>query len=150
MRATGAVQYIVPLRDDHDDDRIALLVAMGMNAEDPAASIERASSVPAEYRAQADLRMWVCEEGGEVTAMIGVQALGDDLIVRDLAAMPEARGRGVGRALLDFIRKELHPTMINGHTWSGAVEFYERCGFTVRQDGVLGDGRPRFAFEWRR
>ena len=134
-----------------DDEQIVRLIAMGLNAEAPETEIEHARRAGREYRDMENMDLWGVEEAGRVHALIGVQiASAGELILRDLAVAPEARRQGIGRRLIDFVRRELAPDLIRGYTWWGAVAFYEHCGFAVREDGVLASGGPRCAFEWRR
>ncbi len=148
MIATAAP---VDLRDRAEEEQVILLFAVANDAEAPQNAMAAGRRAGHEYRWLEQMKLWGVEEGGRVMGMIGVDT-GEPgvVILRDLAVLAEARRQGIGRRLVDFVRRQLAPYTIRGHTWSGAVEFYERCGFTLRQDGVLGDGRPRFAFEWRR
>jgi ribosomal-protein-alanine N-acetyltransferase len=50
----------------------------------------------------------VTEVGGGVAAYLVARALGDEAEILDFAVAPEARGRGVGRALLDDALRALH------------------------------------------
>jgi len=134
-----------------DDEQIVRLIAMGLNAKAPETEIERARRAGREYRDIEGMTLWGVENAGLVQGIIGIEtAEAGLLILRDLAVAPEVRRRGVGRALVDFVREERAPRLLRGYTWAGAIEFYERCGFTLREDGVLASGATRYLFEWRR
>jgi ribosomal protein S18 acetylase RimI-like enzyme len=66
--------------------------------------------------------------------------------VRMLGVAPEARRRGVGRALMEAAIAEARARgkrALTLNTWQGmrsAVAMYEAMGFVRRQDVVLGDG----------
>jgi GNAT superfamily N-acetyltransferase len=95
--------------------------------------------------------MWGIEQDSKVAGIIGVEPMpGEKVIIRDLAVASELRRKGAGRAMIEFVRRHYRPQGVSGHTWSGALEFYIRCGFTIREDGALPSGEPRYAFEWRR
>jgi GNAT superfamily N-acetyltransferase len=60
---------------------------------------------------------------------------GKAAIVQELAVTEEFRGRGVGKALVEFVKehtskKHCHGLEIATDLWqSGAKSFYEKCGF---------------------
>jgi hypothetical protein len=57
--------------------------------------------------------------------------------------------RGIGRALIDHVH-DLGFASLEGDTLTPAVAFYERCGFTVQEDGTMPDGQTRYRFRWTR
>jgi predicted N-acetyltransferase YhbS len=141
----------VDLRERAEEEQVVLLFAMGYDAEAPQNAIDAARRAGREYRELEQMRLWGFEDDGRVPGIIGVETGEPGLVIlRDLAVVLEARRQGIGRRLVEFIRRHLEADSIRGYTWSGAVEFYERCGFAIRKDGVLGDDRPRFLFEWKR
>jgi ribosomal-protein-alanine N-acetyltransferase len=50
----------------------------------------------------------VAEVEGALVAYLVARTMGDEAEILDLAVLPEARGRGVGRALLDDALRALH------------------------------------------
>jgi amino-acid N-acetyltransferase len=82
---------------------------------------------------------FVAERAGELLGCCGLAVLTADLgEIRSLAVVPEAAGRGVGRALVDAcvsearrlgLRRVFALTLVPG--------FFERCGFTLTSLGRL-------------
>ena len=70
--------------------------------------------------------------------------------ILDLAVRPDARRRGIGRALLEHLHQHFKPVAMTGHTLALAVVFYEACGFTVVADGEMPNGETRYRFDWSR
>ena len=134
-------------------DVISLIAAAAtaIYPDDPDRSVQRAREVAAEYAVSEDLDIGGVVNAGQVLGIIGVERVAaGEVVVRDLAVATKIRRQGAGRALLDFIRDQLRPDLLWGYTWADAVEFYKRCGFSVREDGSLPSGQPRYAFALRR
>jgi len=85
-------------------------------------------------------RMFAVREGGEVSAVAGVQLLTNlyyerHLYVYDLVASVETRSKGHGAALMEhvegFARREgcKYVALACGKEREGALRFYERMGF---------------------
>ena len=142
---------VVDVHERADEESIVGLIAMGLDAQNPSGQMNRAARAAGEYkRGQDDLRLWGLITDETVLGIIGVQPTeGGRVLIRDLAVAPDARMRGIGRALIDFARRALKPREMAGHTHSGAVGFYEKCGFEVRVEGCLPAGEPRYRFAWR-
>ena len=77
------------------------------------------------------------EDGGELVGVMGIEPVGDVTLIRHAYVLPENQGRGIGKAMLDYL-KELNRTerLLVG-TWAAAdwaVRFYENNGFTLQPE----------------
>ena len=68
---------------------------------------------------------------------MGIEPVGDVTLIRHAYVLPENQGRGIGKAMLDYL-KELNRTerLLVG-TWAAAdwaVRFYENNGFTLQPE----------------
>ncbi|KZY32269.1 acetyltransferase [Roseovarius sp. HI0049] len=93
-----------------------------------------------------DVRFYAAREG-EVTLGTGALALKDGYgEVKSMFTAPEARGRGVGAAILRALEDEARALGLpllrleTGDPLATAVRLYERAGFT--RCGIFGDYRP--------
>jgi GNAT superfamily N-acetyltransferase len=121
------------------------LAQIHRESEDAAA---RGPLIAREYAGFDQLRLYGYQEDGRVVGLIGIEPSSEgQAIIRDLAVTPGARMRGIGRALIDHVR-DLGFASLEGDTLAPAVLFYGRCGFTVRKDGKMPDGRTRYRFSW--
>ena len=76
---------------------------------------------------------WVCEEGGEPVAVMGLQDGADVTLIRHAYTRTSHQGRGLGSALLTHLRAQTTRPILIG-TWKAAtwaIRFYERHGFRV-------------------
>jgi GNAT superfamily N-acetyltransferase len=92
--------------------------------------------------------LWIAEFKGHVA---GVLALQGNVIDR-LYVAPEAQGRGLGTALLEYA-KSLHPnglTLLTHKRNAGARRFYERYGFVVKEFGTSPppESEPDVLYVW--
>ncbi len=95
--------------------------------------------------------MYGYELDNRIVGVIGIQPqASNSAIIRDLAVAPDVRRRGIGRALIDHLCKGLAFDALEGDTLQPAIGFYERCGFTVSENGTMPDGATRFRFAWQR
>ena len=96
-----------------------------------------------------DARFDVIERQGEAIGRLYVLRRPDDIIVVDIALMPEHRGQGLGgglmRALLDEAAAAGKSVSIRVQLYNPALRLYERLGFQTKgeDDGLY---RP---MEWR-
>jgi GNAT superfamily N-acetyltransferase len=83
--------------------------------------------------------VWVAEAEGVIIATVAAVPRGEALYVRSMAALPSARGRGVGRLLFAEVerhaRAEGHARLTLSTTpfLARAIRLYESLGF--RRDG---------------
>jgi GNAT superfamily N-acetyltransferase len=76
---------------------------------------------------------WGFEEDGELIGVMGIQPVGDVDLIRHAYVLPARQGLGVGRALLEHLRRLTDRRILIG-TWAaadGAVRFYRRNGFEL-------------------
>jgi GNAT superfamily N-acetyltransferase len=76
---------------------------------------------------------WVTGEDGRLSGVMGVQDMGDVILVRHAYVAPAAQRKGVGTALLRHVELLADRPILIG-TWAAAwwaIDFYRRNGFTV-------------------
>ena len=74
---------------------------------------------------------WGYEDGGELVGVMGVQHVRDVTLIRHAYVATARQNRGIGGALLAFLRRRTTDPVLVG-TWAaaeGAIRFYRRHGF---------------------
>jgi len=95
---------------------------------------------------------FVAEEHGEILGYLSMSP--DDGFVPALYLRPGARGKGVGKALLDAAKTE-HPDGLELTVFelnAGALSFYKREGFhedPARRDDTTDEGIPTLWMRWQ-
>lgn len=95
--------------------------------------------------------MFVVEEHGEI---LGYLSMSDDGFVPALYLRPGARGKGVGKMLLDAA-KAAHPDGLELTVFElnvDALRFYQREGFRedpTRRDDTTEEGTPTLWMRWQ-
>jgi N-acetylglutamate synthase-like GNAT family acetyltransferase len=77
------------------------------------------------------VEFWGCEEDGELVGVMGIQNVKDVTLIRHAYVRTIKRNRGIGAALLSFLRTLTSRQILIG-TWADAdwaVRFYEKHGF---------------------
>jgi putative acetyltransferase len=140
-----------------DAEAMALVIASvapeGSIATEPPVDVEeRALRFRETIEGDGPAAEWVLEDGEEIVGTAGVQQRVRGVLHMGLAILPEARGRGGGRALLDAILE--HARSSGAHkleleAWTDnarAIALYASAGFEVegfrrdhyrRRDGSL-------------
>ena len=135
---------------EHEASVIELLGAAQVHRS-PLDARARAPSIADEYANSGRLRLWGYLIRNDVVGIVGVEPRSSEAtVIRDLSVASAQRGRGVGRALIEFLRNEGGFDALEGDTLVAARPFYERCGFNVTEDGTMPDGATRYRFVWRR
>lgn len=91
-----------------------------------------------ELRAEtaAGVVFWGFTENEELVGVMGLQYVADVALIRHAYTRTALRGRGVGSALLEHLKREAKAPLLVG-TWRAAtwaVAFYERRGFTLADE----------------
>lgn len=108
---------------------------------------ELAARIPVEIAAQ-----WSAFLAWEGDTLVGLLALKPATSCLDqIFILPEAQGRGIGAALLDFAKRQLPGGMWLGTAAenTGARRFYERHGFRLSETGTHPRlGYPVVTYRW--
>jgi GNAT superfamily N-acetyltransferase len=105
----------------------------------------RLAQIHARYRAEPAWRLMGCRSGATIVGCIGLELGADDAAtIRHIAVVPEHRGEGIGRALIQQALRTFALTQISAETHYDAVEFYRACGFAVQNLGEKYPGTTRF------
>jgi ribosomal protein S18 acetylase RimI-like enzyme len=140
---------IVDLRGRAHEAAVVELLAMAQIHRQPKDALALAPSIASEYAASLTLRQWGYELDGAIAGIVGAEPVPpSSAFIRDLAVAPQARRRGIGRALIEFLRSEQGYTSLEGDTLEAVLPFYEACGFRVVADGLMADGVMRYHFVW--
>jgi ribosomal protein S18 acetylase RimI-like enzyme len=140
-----------------DVDAVARVVAVVapegfLGAQPPVDLSERAERFRKTVEGDGTARLWVLDDDGRVVGYLGAEESVPGVFSLGMAMLPDARGRGGGRALLDAL--EGHARGSGAHklwleVWTDnapAIGFYAAVGFEVeglkrghyrRRDGRL-------------
>jgi GNAT superfamily N-acetyltransferase len=86
--------------------------------------------------------VWVAEHDASIVGTVSVVPRGDDLYIRGMAVLPEARGLQLGQLLLkqveDFARAQNHKRLVLSTTpfLLRAIRLYEGAGFQHSDEGL--------------
>jgi ribosomal protein S18 acetylase RimI-like enzyme len=85
------------------------------------------------------------EQAGELVGVLGYERheLGQATIWH-IAVRPDARGQGVGRAMIRWLVETATMTSVTAETDRNAVGFYRRLGFLITSLGELYPNTERF------
>lgn len=90
--------------------------------------------------------VWLAESASGVIGTVSAVCLEDALVVRGMAVAPEARGRGIGRALLTTAEDFARNRGLNGLSLyttqflADAISLYRAFGFTFTGETVSPNG----------
>jgi GNAT superfamily N-acetyltransferase len=126
-----------PCRDDERDEILAIInaAAGAYRGVIPADRWHEPymDSREVESEIAAGVRFWGYEADGELTGVMGVQPVRDVDLIRHAYVRPDHQRRGVGGALLRYLRDGRTRPMLVG-TWAAAewaISFYRRHGFEL-------------------
>lgn len=92
----------------------------------------------------AGVAFWGYEDEGELLGIMGLQEVGDVVLIRHAYVRGAHQGSGIGSRLLDTLVAQTRAPLLVG-TWAAAtwaIRFYERHGFRLvpeaEKDGLLG------------
>jgi ribosomal protein S18 acetylase RimI-like enzyme len=124
-----------------DDARLGELLASVIY--NPTA--ERLARMCGRYRTDPMWKLLGCRCGGAIVGCIGIE-LGTEgrAIIRHISVAPAWRSQGIGTALIQHAIAAFALTQLVAETDLDAVEFYRKCGFTVRSLGEKYPGTERF------
>jgi GNAT superfamily N-acetyltransferase len=128
------------VRRCHDDERGTALAIINAAAE------AYRGVIPADrwhepYMPRSELDMeiaagvvfWAYEDNGTLLGVMGLQPVRDVDLIRHAYVLPGNQRRGIGGALLEYLRQTSTRRMLVG-TWAAAdwaIRFYERHGFEL-------------------
>jgi amino-acid N-acetyltransferase len=89
----------------------------------------------------------VARSGGELVGTIGLERAGDVGLLRSLSVTPEARGKGVARALCDALLLQVRSTGVKRVylLTTGAQGFFRKLGFVDVARGSAPEAIQRTA-----
>jgi N-acetylglutamate synthase-like GNAT family acetyltransferase len=83
------------------------------------------------HEIDAGVVFWGYEAEGELIGVMGIQQVQDVALIRHAYVRPAQQNRGIGKQLLDALRRRTDRPMLIG-TWAAAawaIRFYEKHGF---------------------
>ena len=86
---------------------------------------------------------YACRMDGAWAGLIVLSVTEDTAVIRAIATEQDARGRGVGRFMMEQAMTMRGLSELTAETDNDAVGFYRRCGFAVEVCGRI-DGRTRY------
>jgi GNAT superfamily N-acetyltransferase len=111
---------------------------------------EKLAAIAETYAEEDSWSAYALFDDAAVVGIIGFELTSPGCLrIRHIAVPPIAQRRGLGRRLIEACRERVLPKELYAETDKDAVQFYERCGFTVESLGEQYPGVERFACRWR-
>jgi MFS family permease len=145
-RPDEARTTLIDLKPRLGDPAVRALLAEAVGSPTP----ERMEEVCGNYY-QDTWHLLGLEEPGALVGCIGLEVTDpQQAVIQHIAVAPERRRHGIGRRILQQAAAMLGVTHLTAETDAGAVDFYRRCGFTVKSLGERYPGVERFlcTLEW--
>ncbi|WP_379162856.1 GNAT family N-acetyltransferase [Paenibacillus sp. sgz5001063] len=132
---------LVSLKNYWDRNAVERLLAECMMADD-----ERVREEVDSYLAEDSRELQGTFISGELAGLIGTrQGPGTDAEILHIAVQARWRGRGIGSAMIEEIRKCDGIGALRAETDREAVGFYSQCGFKISSLGEKYPGVERFS-----
>ena len=77
------------------------------------------------------------ENGNTLVGVMGIEPIKDVTLIRHAYVLPEYQGRGIGKKLLDYLKRITTTPQLLVGTWKAAtwaIEFYRKNGFVDMPD----------------
>lgn len=144
LSPSGVGRIFRPAREaDASVVRRLLAYAIGSPTED------RLEQVSSAYESNPELKIYVLDEGGSITGVVGARIrCADRAEVLHIAVDPPARRRGAGAYLIQELIRNESLAEIEAETDGEAVGFYQKCGFAVESLGEKFPRAERFRCRW--
>ncbi|MBN8191767.1 GNAT family N-acetyltransferase [Bacillus sp. NTK074B] len=113
-----------------------------------ATSHENADGEYAAYQHVNRRKLFGSRKGESIIGCIGIECLDDGRCeIKHVAVMPDRRGEGVGRRMIDLILERYPFSSMVAETDLDAVLFYKKIGFEIESLGEKYPGVERFRCE---
>ena len=94
--------------------------------------------------------MWIASCSSKTVGAVRVEAQDRSICtISHIATHPDLRKRGIGRALIEFIRDELKFEWIEAETDDESLNFYKSCSFEIDPLGKNNFGVKRYKSKLR-
>ena len=111
---------------------------------------EKLAALASRYSRESSWSAYALYDGEVAVGIVGIELTSPGHgRIRHIAVIPEERGTGVGRSLIERLRERVPLRELYAETDGDAAPFYQHCGFTVRSLGELHPGVERFRCRWR-
>jgi len=141
---------IVDIRGRLESGEVRRVVDASYSIEYPASQREtQTDKILSGYRQRTDDRLFGALSEGQLVGFVGLRRRHpQEATIRHIAVRPEFRGKGVGRQLVTSVIEDLELRSVVAETHPGAVEFYQRIGFSATSLGEKYPGVERFLCRW--
>jgi ribosomal protein S18 acetylase RimI-like enzyme len=93
----------------------------------------------------AEYEVYLAERDGALDGVLILEPRADDLLIWSVATAPQAQGRGVGNAMLEFAETRAHELgrtcirLYTGEPLTGNIAWYSRHGYAHERLEDMGD-----------
>lgn len=138
------------LRRQEYQPAVQALLSAAQIHRTPEEATARGPLISAEYADSTELTLWGLLRDGEVAAVAGVEHRKSEglVVLNDFAVDARSRRHGLGRQLIEGLRRQYPGAAIRGDTIAQAAAFYAALGFTLIEDGAMPNGEPLLRFSW--
>jgi 8-oxo-dGTP pyrophosphatase MutT (NUDIX family) len=119
-----------------------ILALLALSAYKP--TEEKMAARASGWMANPAIHSYAIDVDGTLSGFAVAEMKPGELEILSIAAAPEARGKGIGRALIRALRERFPGLDLVAETDDEAVGFYMRCGFLARSLGEKYPGIVRY------
>ncbi len=83
------------------------------------------------YQSNDNTHIYTYSQNGKRLGIVVFEITAKEATILDIAVNPDVQGRGIGSKLIDFICNSFDISRIVAETDDGAVDFYQKYGFTI-------------------
>lgn len=131
---------LISLENYWDRDAVTRLLGECMWAGEAQAQEELGK-----YRTEDSLELLGTFVDGELAGLLGIRLGTEEVEICHLAVQTRLRGRGIGSAMVEELRKCKKAKTLQAETDKDAVSFYRKCGFVITSLGEKYPGTERFS-----
>lgn len=136
------MREIIDVKNQLHDKEIQNIIAYSQYMPSP----EKLHRIADEYASNRSIHVFGCSEDRVVHGIIVIEETGvNSFEIIGIAVNPDHRMCGIGRELIAYAIRELNCKNLFAETDDDAVNFYRRCGFTIKNLGQKYKGVTRYS-----